>query len=650
MTLGGFASRTDDPATNLEIYRVENWIYAAINVIARNLAGVPLLLKDRNDEILEKGELIDLMQSPNNEMDGYQLRLGTIINLLATGRCFWWIDREERRMRLWIKPTAYMYIKRDDADRLAYYEYKKDATTIRYEIEDIVHFSLYDPYNINGGLSPIKPLEQSIDLLYYIKRLHKLFFKNGAKMAGVIETEDGPSPEECEKLSARFDKLYGSDNIFSTAIVGGGGKYKSITPPIKDMMFEVLRRAVREDILSVWPMPPFILGILDKANYNNSREGKRVLWEQCIRPIGRLFESAVNMRLTPIFGREIRLVHDFDRVDALQEDKDKKANRLSVLVKSRIFTSNEAREEYNKDPIDGGDELVSAGIIQSISSGSEEKAGIGQGKTTLDRAKAEPASDKLTAYWKKFMKRKEKQSERFARIIRGYFNDQLDRLFDKIESVSNGRRTALAIYITKDDLAPEDADAIFDMAAENIILWETVEAPARAVIREEFAVTASELGIDIGFDVTNPNVIELLENGKNRIVGINNTTYDAVKSILKDAYQRGASIEDIKKELAEAFDQFSQTRAKTIAQNEMGAYINGGSDEAARESGVVKEKQWVSARLPTARASHIAVEDRGPIPMDNKFDVAGYMADYPHDPVLPPSESVWCHCAVLYIT
>lgn len=647
LVVGGAVRPTDDAATNLRVYEVDNWVYSAITVIARSLAGVPLIVKDTDDELITEGEVVDLLARPNPEMDGYQLRLGTIIDMLATGRAYWSIEKEAGRYELYLLRPDKMLIRREKDGKLAGYRYEDGTFKKDYEINEIIHFLLFNPHDQNYGLSPIKPLENAIDLMHYVKRHHIRYFKKGGMPSGVIETDDSPTPDECKEISARFAELYSGDESFATAVIGGKGVYKPITPPIKDMMFTELRRAVREDILSVWPVPPFILGILDKASYANSHDGKAIFWEHCCQPFGQLMESAINLRLPAVLGGNISFVHNYADVDALHEDGLKEQQRLCGYVKSGIMTPNEARSELNMDDIEGGDELISTPSF-SFSTGENDEAGKALFQISTLKADGSQPADRLTRHWKKFENRLGKNKGKFEKVMRGYFNGQLARILNNIDKISNGTRTALAQYVTKDTLDPDAADSIFDMLIEAKILKESTSPVVRQIIREEFAEVAADLGVDVAFDVTNPHVKEMIENGFNRIVGINDKSYESVKAIIKDGYERGASINEIKKDLTSTFSQFSKTRAKTIAQNEVGSYVNGGSLEAAKASGVVKTKQWVSARLSTARQTHIDVENAGPIPLDNVFDVAGYPADCPHDPGLPPEESIWCHCTVIY--
>ena len=62
-------------------------------------------------------------------------------------------------------------------------------------------------------------------------------------------------------------------------------------------------------------------------------------------------------------------------------------------------------------------------------------------------------------------------------------------------------------------------------------------------------------------------------------------------------------------------------------------------------------KRWINAHLPGARPDHLQAEADyaetgryGPIPIDATYMIGGFPALYPHDPALPASQSVSCHC------
>lgn len=105
-------------------------------------------------------------------------------------------------------------------------------------------------------------------------------------------------------------------------------------------------------------------------------------------------------------------------------------------------------------------------------------------------------------------------------------------------------------------------------------------------------------------------------------------------------------------------------RARAIVVTEVGRAQALGT-QAAQEhlaagqravGGPQPRKRWLNAHLPGARATHLAAEaryapggDPGPIPIGERFIIAGIAALYPRDPTLPARESVNCHCVSLTV-
>jgi hypothetical protein len=105
-------------------------------------------------------------------------------------------------------------------------------------------------------------------------------------------------------------------------------------------------------------------------------------------------------------------------------------------------------------------------------------------------------------------------------------------------------------------------------------------------------------------------------------------------------------------------------RAEAIARTEVSRVYSMAKFEQADELGRRYEglrKQWVhSTRAPgatafqarQARENHVRLSAEtaaNPIPVDALFDLGGVMARYPHDPLLPASESVHCRCRLVLV-
>jgi hypothetical protein len=94
----------------------------------------------------------------------------------------------------------------------------------------------------------------------------------------------------------------------------------------------------------------------------------------------------------------------------------------------------------------------------------------------------------------------------------------------------------------------------------------------------------------------------------------------------------------------------AEVRARNILRQEMNRVSNITSttridDLAKRDAGF--GKKWLHYYSPEPRAAHEALHGKVIYPAKGeKFDVNGTLADGPHDPVLPASESMGCRCTL----
>ncbi len=119
--------------------------------------------------------------------------------------------------------------------------------------------------------------------------------------------------------------------------------------------------------------------------------------------------------------------------------------------------------------------------------------------------------------------------------------------------------------------------------------------------------------LDIGFDVTNPEVSRYLRSvGAERIVGIEQTTREEVRAILSKAADEGWSYTRTARELRTRYQEFAgpplrgglkklRSRAELIAVTELGEAYEHATMLVAQElarSGVTIEKSWLAPANP----------------------------------------------------
>jgi len=132
------------------------------------------------------------------------------------------------------------------------------------------------------------------------------------------------------------------------------------------------------------------------------------------------------------------------------------------------------------------------------------------------------------------------------------------------------------------------------------------------------------------FNLANPRAVEwFLKNGGSvdYIKGINTTTSNQIKTIIRQAIDEGWSYTQTAKEISDKFDEFSRERAKSIAIYETGSAYEQGNmlfAQSLEDDGIRMVKTWMTSHDDQVSEGCQENEDEGPIPI-NQYHRSGHM-------------------------
>jgi HK97 family phage portal protein len=115
----------------------------------------------------------------------------------------------------------------------------------------------------------------------------------------------------------------------------------------------------------------------------------------------------------------------------------------------------------------------------------------------------------------------------------------------------------------------------------------------------------TDLGVGISFSMVDSRVVNhLSELSGKKIVGINETTREAIRAAMRDGILDGDSPAKMANRIRAVFDDANKRRAVTIARTEVVNSSNFGTFTGYSQSGVVSKKQWVSTLDDRVRDMH----------------------------------------------
>jgi HK97 family phage portal protein len=399
---GDFANIEEDISRSQlqKLFTTEGWFYVVVSTIANTISALPPKLEMRKkimqnvtteDGTVEKVEReawadasaepeMDYFVYPNDIQPAVEFWKLLIIDLLSTGNAFIYVDggnasadtlrgdRLRQVMDSTNNPSGIdgLYrlsspmvepIAAKDGKLLEGYGMHTPAGYFKFTLDEIIHIKLPNPLNPYQGLAPIVPVLKNLLIDRYTKEHMIRFYKQGARLGGVITTKKNLTKEQITRLERTFEQNYtGRQNHHRTAVLPSEMEYKVIEQnPGETSLIEFMRYN-KEPILAAYNVPPVKIGILDGASFANALIQYKVYYSDTIMPILAVLEQSINMHPTVLKKeRKLRFTFDLSQIEALKENQLEKANLAKAMLDAGM-TPNEVRQKVWKlGPLDGGD-------------------------------------------------------------------------------------------------------------------------------------------------------------------------------------------------------------------------------------------------------------------------------------------------------
>lgn len=195
------------------------------------------------------------------------------------------------------------------------------------------------------------------------------------------------------------------------------------------------------------------------------------------------------------------------------------------------------------------------------------------------------------------------------------------------------------------------------VAAETMeLLLDPVQLAAEAGMTAGAAAIGKQLEIDTAFNLQNPRAVDYLDaHGAEYVSGINETTRERIRTIVRDGAKRGASYTEVAKDIADMFVEFAgsssivdilvgnvkRSRAEVVAIYELGSAYEHGSriliDDLAA-GGLIMQKSWLTVGDERVDPHCAENQAAGWIPLEDAFP-SGHQQPLAH---------VNCRCTTLY--
>jgi phage portal protein BeeE len=379
-----------------KLFMTETWFYICVVTIAKTIAALPPKLEQKrkvttttydammNPQQVDRVAYVDasgepemsLFEFPNDIQPAIEFYMLLIIDLLATGEAFIYVDKGDhvstpntpiQRMQDVNKPTDVEALYRissplmepiasEDGKFLAGWGLQTQHGYFTFAPEEIIQLKMPNPGNPFHGLSPITAVLKNVLIDRYTKEHMIRFYKQGARLGGVVKTDQKLTKEQITRLERTFEQNYtGRQNHHRTIVLPSGMSYETVEAnPGETSLIEFMKNN-KEPILAAFNVPPVKIGIMDGATFANALVQQKIFFTDTIMPILSIIEQYINLHPSILKAeRKLKFSFDLSKVEALQDNLKDMADIAKTMMDGGL-TVNEVRQRiWKAAPITGG--------------------------------------------------------------------------------------------------------------------------------------------------------------------------------------------------------------------------------------------------------------------------------------------------------
>ena len=602
------------------------WVRACVEAVSSDLTKVPQrIIKGRGKEAetIEDHPFFELMERPNSRTPGILFARQLIVDMLLTGDAFALVAGEgEPRALIRLHPERVKIVPNDDG-QIKEYEYNGAGAVVRYGFEQVLHFrspSWQSNPSMLYGSGAIESLHNDLTTDLAASELAAKSAQTGLPTGIISPAESGDiwTRPQITQLREGFEKQLKAKS--GTVILGAGVTYKQLSHSLRDLEYQKTREMAKEAVMAAIGVVPVRVGV-ESANYASSRQQMRLYWEQ-LQSRAALMDSEYT-RLLRMFPDSdgLRVVSDFSEVDALQESRTERVNRVNTWWMMGVslqeaaalegFENLNANEttEAEREPEEADAEQVARWLVYD----NESK----QPKPDLD------TEEGRAVVWRSFIDRVHTPHERrIASSMRRYLRAQGARIAKNLKAELGEKG------VTK-SLDSVVLDRVLDEAFERGEIMRLFRPLYRQALADAYQEASRSIDQTSLYDQTEL-AQQALFSVRQMETSILQTTRGSVGRLVDDLITEGATLAEMQTKIVQSTS-FSPNRAMTIATTETTRLANHAANAAyntAEESGIKVEKMWLSARDEAVRDAHRDLD--GPtIPSGAQFTKNGATADAP---------------------
>jgi len=325
-------------------------VMAAVTLLADAISVMPLELMRERAGRLERLPTPSVLIKPNDHQTMFDFVHQTVLMLALHGCAYIYAPRRPGELPPEMKNVHPSQIKDmiDDTDGTLTYGIGQQKYSMK-EIRSI-HWVLFP--GRTRGLSPLEVQRNTVGMGLAMDRFLAQFYGEGATPSSVLETDQRITPDQADLMRQTWEDSHYKRR--RPAVLTGGLKWRSITTSASDMQMIEHRESIIRDIARAYRIPlHMIIGSGGNSQtYQNVEQAGINFVRYTLLPWMRRIEDAISEML-PLNQKVL-----FNPNEFLRADLTTRVNAQRIQILSGTLSPNEARQQENREPYEGGDAFV----------------------------------------------------------------------------------------------------------------------------------------------------------------------------------------------------------------------------------------------------------------------------------------------------
>ncbi len=336
-------------------------VFRCLNLISSDIAKIPVQLMENQGgywkELMGDRRAM-VLQRPNHYQTRYSFFESWVLSKLQYGNAYILKGRDGSGLvnALYpIDPSLVKVLISDGGD--VFYKIKENRlngiqTEVTVPAREMIHDMHITLDHKLVGISQIAAAGLGAQQGLNIQNSSTKLFGNMAMPSGILTAPGKIDQVTADNLRTRWATNYGGDNFGAVAVLGNDLSFQAITTNAVDAQLIEQLQWTAKDVCMAFGVPPYKLGIGDMPAYSNINALDQAYYSQTLQALIRSIEE----RLTDGLGLDLlKFKVNLDERELLRMDAKTKAEIMAIRLGAGMLSPNEARQDENLPPVDGGE-------------------------------------------------------------------------------------------------------------------------------------------------------------------------------------------------------------------------------------------------------------------------------------------------------